>query len=564
MSAPPDRPSATAPERARAAFDAFRARASADPLDQDPHLVALLQRAGLDDELPAVRAFGRRCATELDALAIESNRLENLPALRRYDGFGNRTEQVIFHPSYHALGRAVYATGVMSRYATPGQQTASLAFMYQLSQLGEAGHACPLACTAGLIRILQRALDRAGQDGADPGPMPGYLERLLDPDYDTHAHASQFLTEVQGGSDVGANAVTSAPDPDAPGWWRIRGEKWFCSVADAQLFLVTARPTDGRDGTRGLAAYVVPREIDGRPNGFVLRRLKDKLGTRSMASAEIDFDGARAWPVGDFRDVVSVVLNTSRLYNAVACCGILQRAWREADAYARARTAFGHPILDFPSTARIVARLRCEAYAARIVTFTLAGLSDRLATDPGDALDQAAWRALVNLNKYWTSVAATSAARDAIEVLGGNGAIETFSVLPRLLRDGIVVEAWEGGHNVLCAQVLRDAQRLDLMEGLFGWLERHLGGLTPDLQVQRQRWADLVRDPHGAAWVREAVDALRRPLAAALLHHAEDGRDPMEAVVADHLTAMGPSGYATAADAANRDRIARLVEPVVY
>lgn len=551
-----------APTHARAAFADFRRRASADPIAQDPHLVAILERAGLGAELPGLRAFAVRCARELDAAAIETNLAENLPRLRRFDGFGNRTEEVVFHPDYHRIGRAVYGTGVMSRYAEPGAQTASLAIMVQLSQLGEAGHACPLACTAGLIRILQRAIARAEDAGDPTGPMPGFLERLLDPDYDTHAHASQFLTEVQGGSDVGANAVIAHPEEG--GWWRISGEKWFCSVADAQLFLVTARVDDAPGGTRGLRAFVVPRhDAEGRPNGFRLRRLKDKLGTRSMASAEIDFEGARGWPVGDFRDVVNVVLNTSRLYNAMACCGILQRAWREADAYARTRKAFGRPILDFPSTAAIVARLKCEAYAARTTSFALARLSDRRATGRTDPLDEIGWRALVNLNKTWTATQATTAARDAIEVLGGNGAIESFSVLPRLLRDGIVVEAWEGGHNVLCAQILRDSRRMDLMEGFFAWLERELGGLDAALTEAREEWKRLVQDPDADAFIRDRVEALRRPVAAALLRHEADGRDPMEAVVAEHLAGLDRTGYQAAADPRRRTRIRRLTEPVV-
>ena len=194
------------PERARAAFAAWRERVAHDPLDQDPHFANLVRRAGHASELPALRAFGLRCATSLDPLARETNVDANLPRLARFDGQGNRTEQVVFHPGYHELGRAVYATGLMGRYATPGRELATLGFMYQLSQLGEAGHACPLACTAGLIKILQRA----------PHSPAAWLERLYDPDYDTHFHGSQFLTEVQGGSDVGANAVVATDDGD--GW----------------------------------------------------------------------------------------------------------------------------------------------------------------------------------------------------------------------------------------------------------------------------------------------------------------------------------------------------------
>src|SRR5262249_34506396 len=156
-------------------------------------------------------------------------------------------------------------------------------------QNGEAGHCCPLACTAGLIKLLQRRGSAELQ--------ARFLPRLLDADYDTHAHASQFLTEIQGGSDVGANALPATPD--GPGGWLLDGEKWFCSAADAQLYLVTARVAGRSGGTGGLGAFIVPRLLDdGQVNGIHLRRLKDKLGTRSMASAEIDFRSATALAIG--------------------------------------------------------------------------------------------------------------------------------------------------------------------------------------------------------------------------------------------------------------------------
>jgi acyl-CoA dehydrogenase len=533
--------------RARAAFAGWRADVAGRVPDTEEHLEALADAAGHRGEIPHLMAFAHRCATELDPLVTETNRLESLPRLRRFDGQGNRTEEIVFHPDYHALGRALYATGVMSRYARPGQEWVTLALTYVYAQGGEAGHACPLACTAGLIKILQASGDAP----------PEWLSRLLDPDYDHHFHGSQFLTEVQGGSDVGANAVVAEPSDD-PRWWRLRGEKWFCSVADAHLFLVTARPSGERAGTRGVQAFVVPRHLDdGRVNSFAIRRLKDKLGTRSMASAEIDFDGAWALRVGEFRDVVQLVLNTSRLYNAVASCGILQRAYVEAASYARHREAFGAPIVRFPAVARIVAGLRAEAYGARAVTFRLAALADAISTGAADAVDEGAWRCLVNLNKYWTSTRATLAARDAIEILGGNGAIEDFSALPRLLRDGIVVEAWEGGHNVLCAQVLRDACRLDLHEAMFDWLERQ-GAPDPDLRAARDRWRALVAHPEAEAWFRDLVDDLR-PLVQAHLLRATTPTLPTALAAASHLATVHRRGWDPVSDADLRARVDALL-----
>jgi hypothetical protein len=258
-----------------------------------------------------------------------------------------------------------------------------------------------------------------------------------------------------------------------------------------------------------------------------VRRLKYKLGTRSMASPPRSTStGALAVPVGDFRQTVEVVLNTSRLYNAICSAASLQRAAREAHEYARRRLAFGRPILDFHTLARIVARLRTESLAARSVTFALAALSDRIRLGEASETERGAFRMLVNLNKFWTSIHATLSIRDAIEVLGGNGAIEEFSVLPRLLRDSIVCEAWEGGHNVLCAQVLRDALRLGLHGPTFDHLLA-LGGPAVELERVRGRFERLLRsdEAFAAAHVRDVADELR-PLAwAAALAPLRGGPD---------------------------------------
>ena len=532
--------------RARAALAAWRASVKQNFFETDTHLQSLVEHYGkghLSDELST---FGSTCAGRLDDLVRTTNQLDHLPRIERYDGLGHRVEDVCFHPGYHELGRAVYGTGVMSRYATPGRELESLFLVYLYAQNGEAGHTCPFACTAGMIKILQHT--------SDPHD---WLDRLLDPDYDQHFHASQFLTEVQGGSDVGANAVTSQT---IDGVTTITGEKWFCSVIDADLFLVTARPVEAAPGTRGLDAYVVPRRRpDGTLNAFRIRRLKDKLGTRSMASAEVDFEGAWAHPVGSFRTILEVVINTSRVYNAVCSAGMMQRAWLEADAYARHRCAFGQPILGFPSVQRICARLRTEAYAARASTFAIAAMLDERRTEGLSGPDEAALRLLVNLNKYWTSDVGTTVIRDAIEILGGNGAIESFSVLPRLLRDSIVCEAWEGGHNVLCAQVLRDVQRFGLHQHLFTWLEQR-GAPSLRLADARTRWDHLLTldDERASLHIRDLVDELRPLVQATLLADEGSDQDPLVLVARDHLLALSEPGYDPLGDAALSERIEAL------
>src|SRR5512132_3980950 len=190
--------------------------------------------------------------------------------------------QIEFDPAYHRAGRAVWASGIVG---APAREQAAL--FYALAQAGEGGHACPVVCTAGLVRALRT---RASDELRDR-----YLPPLLETDYDRAQRGAQFLTERHGGSDVGANRVEAVPDGDA---WRLHGEKWFCSVADADQFVVTARPEGAADGTRGIGCFLVPRTIDGRPNGFTIRKLKDKLGTRALATGEIVFEGALAHPIG--------------------------------------------------------------------------------------------------------------------------------------------------------------------------------------------------------------------------------------------------------------------------
>ena len=391
------------PDAARNALVGWASGLEASAWDADSHLASLLRFHGRPHE--ANQAFGAVVSGTLDRLIRENNRDENLPQLRRWDAVGRRTEEVVFHPSYLEIGRRVFRTGVIGRYATPGEDRVQLAFAYLVAHHGEGGHLCPLACTSGLVKLLQARGDEALKDRL----LPGLLSvARTDP---AHFHAAQFLTEIQGGSDVGANAVTARLDGDT---WRVSGEKWFCSVIDADLYLMTARPEGAPAGTAGLGAFVVPRLLpDGSLNGVFVRRLKYKLGTRSMASGEADFQDALAWPIGPveggFKAVVELVLNTSRLYNAVGACGILRRAEIEATTYARHRTAFGQSIDQFPLVKRSLEFLRNERRLAVAGTYELVAIADRMALrgfgsallfEPEITLEMAAWYVRALLEKF--------------------------------------------------------------------------------------------------------------------------------------------------------------------
>ena len=477
----------------------------------------LRARVGTDElrELePRLRAFGEAVAAVIDPAVTEVERRP--PSLAP-------GERVQFDAAYDRAGRAVWASGIVGAGAF---EQASL--LYLLTHAGEGGHACPVACTGGLVRALR------GE--AAPELRDRFLPPLLETDYDAAQRGAQFLTERQGGSDVGANLVEATPDGDA---WRLHGEKWFCSVADADQFVVTARPHDAPAGTRGIGCFLVPRQIEGAPNGFRVRRLKDKLGTRALATGEIEFDGAVAYPIGaveeGFRIAVGVVLNTSRWLNAFASAGLMRRAYLEASTFARGRRAFGRAIADFPLVRENLAVMKVEEQAALASSLAVTELVACI--DAGEATedDLTAHRLLVNANKFVTSLAATNVVRRAIEALGGNGTIEDFSPLPRLYRDAIVFESWEGTHNVLCAQVLRDLARLDAVDLA---LER-VRGVLPDandsevvdaaLRELEPRLRRSVSDEaFGALHFRRQLDTLVRALQGACL--LADGHEPAAAL----------------------------------
>lgn len=462
--------------------------------------LAVVAPTSLDDAFrDRLDAFGAACATELDEAAIVNNRPWNLPRLERYDAIGNRTEEIENHPSYHAAGRTIYESGLMGELANEGGLVRSLALFTLSSMCGEAAHNCPVACTAGIIA----SLSAVGSAELREAHLPGLLSRS----YDTRLDGAQFLTEVQGGSDVGAGDTRALPLPD--GSFAIHGEKWFCSNAGADLILMTARYPDGPDGTAGLGLFLVAKRLpDGSPNHFAIRRLKDKLGTRSMPSGEIDFDGAIAHSVGPLRDgfktVMRYVINLSRLYNAIAVTGASLRAAAVAASYARHRRAFGGPIGDYASVIDLVAAMRSDAAASLVATLALAPAAERTMRGIAQEEEQHFVRFATNLNKVVTARLAVETTLRGIETLGGNGAIESFSVLPRLHRDMIVCENWEGTPNVLCAQMARDLHRARIDDAYFTHITRIAAASSSDT-------AGPLREamPAAAALLASRLDATR-------------------------------------------------------
>lgn len=507
---------------ARRAFAEWRSRYPSDPYGTDNHLdlvnALYLEPARLAEMRRSAGEFGKVVAGPLSAAVADYQ--SRPPQLLKYDGAGNPQERVVFAESYHNAGRYVWASGLLEHAAAAGKSFEQANLFYLASLEGEMGHMCAATCTTGLVRVLRRH---------SPELAARFVPDLTASDYDTARRGAQFLTEVQGGSDVGAIASSAIEKGVA---YRIDGEKWFCSVADADQFLLLARPADAAEGTAGLACFLVPRLVSGDLNGFSIRRLKDKLGTTSMASGEIDFEGAEGYLVGDlgagFKIMVTAMLNTSRWLNAIGDVGIMRRAYLEAVNYAAVRRAFGRGIGEFPVVRLQLAQIKADWLAALHSTWELTALDEAVdLTAMGDGeiapVDAGFHRYLVNANKLGCSLAATAVVRQGIEILGGNGAIEDFSVLPRLLRDAVVYEQWEGTHNVLTAQVLRDMGRLGLAGTvvdrtatiLKGVAERDLGLVADRAESQLEELAGFVarsiEDPEfGSLHFRGQLERLLR------------------------------------------------------
>ncbi len=535
----------------RAELERWRAASPASFYDATPNLVRSLRAALGNDGLraiePRLRSFGEAVATVVEP-AVRALELRP-PSLEPADPLGRESQRVTFDPEHARAGRAVCASGIA---AAPAFEQAAL--LYLLAHTGEGGHACPVVCTAGLIRALRRH--------GSPELKERFLGPLLEPDYDRCHRGAQFLTEVQGGSDVGANRVEAVPEGEN---WRISGEKWFCSVADADQFLLTARVRGAPAGTRGIGCFLVPRRLpDGMANGFRIRRLKDKLGTRALATGEIELTGALGHMIGapedGFRIAAGDVLNTSRWLNALGSTGLMRRAYLEAASFSRFRTAFGRRIGDYPLVRENLAVMKVEEQAALASTLELTALVNAIDAGTADGEDRAWHRILVNANKFVTSLAATSCVRRGIEALGGNGTIEDFSPLPRLYRDAIVFESWEGTHNILCDQVLRDLGRLDALDLVLERVRRRLppgdgeaavvaealDGLAPRL---RRSLAE------GQLHFRRQLDLLVRALQAACL--LADGET---AAAALHVRRHLVSGYDPEADADYVDLVDEVID----
>jgi putative acyl-CoA dehydrogenase len=427
----------------------------------------------------------------------------NPPKLRTHDRYGNRIDEVEFHPAWTELLELGIRAGIPSlpwREPQPGAHVVRGAMLYLLSQ-AEAGVGCPLSMTYASIPALRHTPSLAAE----------WEPRLTDPDPATNALCGMAMTEKQGGSDVRANTTRAEP-AGHPGMYELTGHKWFCSHPMSDAFLVLAQAPGG------LSCFLLPRVLsDGTKNGFNIQRLKDKLGTRSLASAEVEFDHAVAWMVGEEgRGVPTIIemVNHTRLDCVLGSAAVMRRAVAEATHHAAYRSAFGAPLLEQPLMQNVLADLCVESEAATLLAMRLAR-----AFDPG--AEPQFQRLATPVAKFWVCKRATPLAVEALECLGGNGYVEE-SPMPRLLRDSPLNAIWEGPGNVIALDVLRALAKdpaafdafLDEVELAAGLDER----LDAFVSKIRDQVPGLVADPASAQYAaRGLAERLGTALQASLV-----------------------------------------------
>lgn len=426
---------------------------------EDPHFQQLIRRSLKGDFLQwaekELSDFGEMCADEIDERAVHTDR-EGQPKLIKYNRFGEEVSEVWVNEGYKKTVRDTYNKGIVAyihkeipALGRKGNFLYSFAQGYLLSQ-SEPGFYCPVTLTMATALLLDKY---ASED------VKGiFMKHVLSTGEVELYEGATFLTERQGGSDVGANAVRAVKNGSD---FELFGEKYFASNSGmCGVAMVLARIDGAGKGTKGLSLFAVPwRNTDGTLNGIHVRRLKDKLGVRAVPSAEIEFDGAKAFLVGEPNKGIYYMmeaLNLSRVCNAVASIGIMRRAYMEARNYAFHREAFGEKLSQYPMIRETLVNLAAKQEVETSAVFRLIEMYDRVSSEeiPTTEDEAALTRLYIAILKKETAEQAIHFSHEAIEMHGGNGYIEDF-VLPRLLRDAQVLTVWEGTANILGLEVLR-------------------------------------------------------------------------------------------------------------
>ncbi len=428
---------------------------------------------------------------------------ENKPVLRTHDRYGNRIDEVEFHPAWHKLMAMGVENELHSLPWTSGEPAAHVARagLYMTAMQAEAGFACPITMTFAVVPAL-RATPALAAEWEPLITATTYDPRLVPAAEKGSAIAGMAMTEKQGGSDVRANTTIARPlNGGGPGAeYEIVGHKWFCSAPMSDVFLVLAQTDDG------LSCFLMPRVLpDGSRNAFHIQRLKDKLGNHSNASSEVEFHNAWARMLGEpGRGVPTIIemVGHTRLDCVIGCAAGMRAGVVAATHHAAHRCAFGKPLIDQPLMRNVLADLCLESEAATMLALRLARAYDEAgdvsipggggATSENDLSDAHLFKRLATaVSKYWVCKRAPNHAFESLECLGGNGYVEE-SGMPRLYREAPLASIWEGSGNVMSLDVLRALVRtprslevflheLDQSRGADRRLDAHLDALTDQL-----------------------------------------------------------------------------------
>jgi acyl-CoA dehydrogenase len=448
----------------------------------DPDLSFILKRhlsaKDFERAQTILAEMGAVASQKMDSLSEAANRQS--PVLMQFDKKGQRVDEVIFHPAYHELERIAYQDFAIAACshrdgALGWQGHIPQPVKFALGYLGmqaEAGVFCPIAMTDALARVLERFASEALKRR--------FLPLLTALTIDELQQGAMFLTEKQGGSDVGLTTTVAKPcsgtgDGLQPEW-ELWGEKWFCSNVSADIILTLARPEGAPAGTRGLGLFLVPKTLeDGTHNAYTINRLKDKLGTRSLATGEVTLNGAQAYQVGALnRGFVQMteMINLTRVWAAIGSLAAMRRSFLEALVHTRGRVVFGRTLAEHPLMRRQLVDLLIEVEGCAALAFETAAVLERVDSH-GAEEDQRLLRILTPLGKYYIPKRGEYVTLEALEMRGGNGYVEDW-VNARMLRDSIVNVVWEGSSNVIVLDVARAIAREGASAALFGMLHQRL------------------------------------------------------------------------------------------
>ncbi len=457
---------------------------------------AIAREAGGADELPAIGIFARYCGSA-DALELGRQANAHPPVLHSFDQNGRRRDFIEYHPAYHALMQESVAAGLASgawshliRDDEPpraGRNVVRAARLYLATQM-EAGHVCPLTMTNAAVPALLAA----------PELAEAWLPRILSSSYDRRfipAHAKtgatlgMGMTEKQGGTDVRANSTRAQPaSHPSTGEHILDGHKWFLSAPMSDAFLVLAQAPGG------LSCFLLPRFLpDGTLNGLRLQRLKDKLGNRSNASAEVELVSAHAWLVGEEgRGVATIIgmVSATRLDCAVSSAGLMRLALANAIHHARHRSVFGRLLVESPVMTEVLADMALDVEAVTALVFRLARAVDHVE----DPRARAFVRLMTPIVKYWVCKLAPALVGEAMECLGGNGYVEE-GLTARLYREVPVNAIWEGSGNVMALDVLRVLQREPDVARMVIEDLSEVAATDPHLKASLDRVEAILHDP---------------------------------------------------------------------